>query len=215
MSILEQEKSSGGGNYWNYSNNEKENFSLTLEGMIVELKEFPATEYETNKPLLDKNGDQMVTVLIVFQRDEDEVQVPINFYPTGFPKGQLATDLLGALGYTEMNRHVAEQLLGTKWKIRTWEPADWMAAWNKLEGTNSSYINMAKRPKKGGVAYWQKFITSIAKKTRPFRPELLGRQELSGDLLRKDQPNNPQQPAAANPNAEPATTVFDDDDIPF
>lgn len=54
----------GTSNTWNYSDKEKEDFSLQIDGTVVEMKQVQETQYKTNAPLFWKNDGGRATKVI-------------------------------------------------------------------------------------------------------------------------------------------------------
>ena len=184
MGVLGFENRGGSGNGWNYAHPDQEGFMLQIQGTVVEIKEVPATKFNSNEIDRWPDGNPKLNICLTIQGQSGR-ELDWTFSPGGTQKPTTAMAAcraaLQAAG--EPAESVAE-LGGKTIQVTTQAPP---------QGFNYGQGNP--RP-------WA--VQIMGPGTVPFR----GVKEYTGEQVQTQQPTQPQpqpqpQPAPA-PVAQPA-----------
>lgn len=182
MGILGFDSRSGGGNgnAWNYSDRNKDGFMLQIQGTVVEIKEVPATKYNSN--VIDRwdDGNPKLNICLVIQGQSGR-ELEWVFGPGGIQKPTPAMAACrAALQAAGMPAETVAELGGKFIQVATQEPPQ-----------GFSYGSGSPRP-------WS--VQILGEGQVPFR----GVKEYTGEQAQPQQQMQPQAQPAPVAQAQPA-----------
>lgn len=202
--ILNFNSSNGSGsNYWNYGHPERDNYTLSISGDVVEIREVQSLDFKTKQPAFYDDGNPRMEINVVLALpDGSEI-----IWPWIRPKGAAMTAFQNALINTGFAGESLREIGGLTIKAETQQPPQ-----------GFSYGQKNPRPFR---------VTILGEATHPFRGvvNMVKKDNKPAPAPAAQQPqgwtndtnpvNHAAQQAAQSWGQQPNVPQYSDEDIPW